>query len=57
LLSATTSGHRLSKPKSKELVQKVSDVTSVIEDKEKEKESTTAQTEEDLDPNAMFAFS
>ena len=52
LLSAA-SGHRLSKPKSKALTQKKSDVTPVPE----EKECTTAQTEEDLDPNAMFAFS
>jgi hypothetical protein len=43
----------LTKPKSKELVQKKSDVTPAPE----EKESTTAQTEDELDPNAMFAFS
>ena len=35
-------------------MQKKSDITV---QEEKEKESTTAQTEEDIDSNAMFAFS
>ena len=55
MLLSAASGHRLSsKPKSNEMVQKKSDVTVP---EEKDKESTTAQTEEDIDPNALFAFS